>query len=355
MKRAIVYDWIDSFGGAERLLKTVFDAYPDADIYTLFTRFQNAHWAMPYRSRIRTSILAPFYAIYPSKPFFAPFMPVATERLRLDNYDEVFSITSSFVKGVKTSARHVSYVFTPTRFLWHQKEHYRLHSSLSLFIHKLKEWDLIAAKRPNNMLTLSHFSKKAIRNTYKRSATVLYPPFDNNYFRTLKKRTRRIDTPPEYFLFVGRLEPYKRVDMLIEIFKERSSVNLVIVGTGTELRVLQKAARDIPNVYFFPKVSDEELAYLYQKATATLMPQYEDFGYVALESLFFDTPVITVSESGVAEIVKTCGGGLACTRQTPQAFGGIIDIFHTLSYTINHQEIEQFDKEIFLKKLGKEI
>ncbi len=355
MKRAIVYDWIDTFGGAERLLQSVFDAYPEADIFTLFTRFKYSPWAVKYRSRIHTSYLQPLYSICHSKSLLAPLMSTATGSFRLDTYDEVFSITSSFVKGIKTSARHVSYVFTPTRFLWSQKKLYQPYPLFSPIAEHIKKWDLIAAMRPHTLLTLSHFSQKAIKQTYNRSAKVLYPPFDIAYFTAIKKRTRKIDIPSRYFLFVGRLEPYKRVDMLLEIFKERPTVHLVIVGTGTEAYLLRKKALGSHNIHFLSEVPDEELAYIYQKAIATILPQQEDFGYVALESLFFDTPVITVSESGAAEIVKICGGGIVSTKQTVRAIGGVIDIFHTLSYTINHQKIARFSKEIFLQKLKKEI
>jgi len=355
MKRAIVYDWIDTFGGAERLLGIIFGAYPTADIYTLFTRFERARWAVQYRSRIYTSYLQPLYSLCQSKPLLTPFMPRATESLPLDAYDEVLSVTSSFVKGINTKAHHVSYVFTPTRFLWDQKQLYQPHKLFSPLIDALRKWDVVAATKPNTMLTLSHFSQKAIKRTYGRNAKVLYPPFSTTYFTAVKQRARKINMPPQYFLFVGRLEPYKRVDILLKIFKERPAMHLVIVGTGTQERMLKKITYGVSNIHFFSNITDEELAYIYQKATATILPQYEDFGYVTLESLFFDTPVITVSESGAAEIVKMCGGGIVSTKQTVHAIGGIVDIFHTLSYTINHRKIEMFDREVFLKKLRTEF
>lgn len=349
-KLAIVYDWLDSFGGAERILQIIFDYYSTSDIYTLFVDYNSATWAKKYQSRIKASFLQGYYNLFPFKKYFTPFMPSAIESFDLSGYEKVLSISSSFAKAVITrpETKHVCYLFCPSRFLWQENKNYLVSKYFlsKVFEHRIKDWlrrwDKVATNRPDEIYSLSDFSKNQIKNIYQKEVGVISPPFNFDYWTTISKSINnskfRLEDK-EYFLFVGRLEPYKRVDLLVSLFKQRKE-NLVIVGKGTEQKNLLKRAKGHENIYFFENVPDLELARIYKNAEALLMPQAEDFGFTALESLFFKTPVISYQQSGAAEIIKTSSNGCFFIEQSESSLEKVLNSFSK----INHQIVVDWAK-----------
>lgn len=361
MKLAIVYDWIDKWGGAERILNVLFEGFPKADIYTLYYDGKRAVWAKPYAKRIKTSFLQKIYKIIPIKKYLTPLMPIAAESFIFNSYDSVLSVSSSFVKGVLTrpETKHLSYIFAPTRFLWHEQQSYfkrpwlGTHIALSF----LRKWDFIAATRPDNILTLSKYSQANIKHVYRRSSTVLPPPFDLEYFKRLKQKDRRPAgfAHKDYFLFLGRLEPYKKVDLLIRAFKKASGHKLVVVGQGSAKSSLLQAAFGAKNIFFYENIQEAELAYVYKHSKALIMPQSEDFGYTALEALFFGRPVVSFGKSGTAEIIQDGVNGILFFEQSVEAIITVLEKIHTLSYNIKDSFFAEFSKESFLSRLKKHL
>ncbi|MCR4326480.1 MAG: glycosyltransferase, partial [Candidatus Roizmanbacteria bacterium] len=314
---------------AERLLPVIFDAYPDADIYTLYTDYDKAPWAKKYQTRMHTSFLQPLYQLTQSKRILALMMPLAASLLPLNHYDKVLTITSSFLKGVRTKPNtHTCYLFAPTRFLWHEQEIYGVASKLLAPLKRL-DWD--SAQKPTTLLTLSRHSAKQIQTIYGRSAQILYPPFDPSYLRQSSKPNLAL--PSSYFLFVGRLEPYKRVDLLVDVWNHYPiKESLVIVGNGSQRRVLERRAKGNRRIRFMPHVSDVHLSYIYRHARALVMPQMEDFGYTALEAAYCKTPVIAYRKSGVWEAIARSKPHASIATQTVDGVHAALVNFHTSSY-----------------------
>lgn len=344
---AIAYDWIDSAGGAERILRHVLQAFPNAPIHTLFINRKTAPWIASYDA-VNVSFLQPLYRALGTKRPLTPLMPYAVERMRVEA--PLLSFSSSFVKGLKAPS-HVSYLFGPTRWLWYEQERYMHHVPTAL-LRSLQQWDYRAAQRPGKILTLSRFSAQRIKEIYGRSATVITPPFDMPYFSKLKKRAQKVKVPPSFFLFVGRLEPYKNVHVLLDAFRELPS-HLVIVGTGSQEKKLRENAGE--RVHFLGQISDDKLAYVYQKATALLMPQSEDYGYTAVESLFFNTPVLSYRHSGTAEVGARCGGMKYVKTQSPPEWAQAIADFHISSYNYDRKVFDTMSPEQFIVVLKKHL
>ncbi len=109
----------------------------------------------------------------------------------------------------------------------------------------------------------------------------------------------RDDGPGPYGLVVGRLDPWKRMDLAIE-GAAAGRFPLVIAGAGPDEERLRKvAARTGANVDFRGAVSDEELLSLYAGCGAVLFtPADEDYGYIALEAFLSRKPVVTCTDSG---------------------------------------------------------
>ncbi len=102
-----------------------------------------------------------------------------------------------------------------------------------------------------------------------------------------------------FALTVGRLDPWKRVDLAIQA-AAKASFPLVVAGRGPAERELMALASKLKaDVTFRGGVSDEELLELYATAGVVLFPPVdEDYGYIALEAFLSQKPVVTCADSG---------------------------------------------------------
>lgn len=122
----------------------------------------------------------------------------------------------------------------------------------------------------------------------------------------------RPDGGRPYFLFTGRLEKIKGVQVLIPVLRGMPEVDLLIAGSGNYEGVLRELAAGAPNIVFLGRVDHARLQTLYRRALATLVPSlcYETFGLIVAESFSTRTPVVVYAQSSLEELVQTHGGGL---------------------------------------------
>src|SRR3989338_7774346 len=192
MKTAIVYDWIDKWGGVERLLLTLSEIFPDADFYTSIYDPIKAPWAKDLN--IKTSYMQRLPdKIKKNRILSIPFYPFAFENFNFNNYDLVISVTSSFAKGIitKPETKHICILLTPPRFLWLYSHLYIPADYQSLFwgyLQYLKKWDLAAANRPDKIISISKTVQKRTKKIYNRDSEVIYPPFDFSYWGKIKQQ-----------------------------------------------------------------------------------------------------------------------------------------------------------------------
>ncbi|MCX7996362.1 MAG: glycosyltransferase [Patescibacteria group bacterium] len=334
-KIAIVYDWVDKMGGVERLLEYLFSLFPDADLLTS-THSPEARWATGKR------IIPSFMHYLPqfirkNRVLSLPFYPFAFESFDLRGYSAVISVSSSFSKGVITRPEtpHVNIMLTPPRWLWDLSKEYRnsgfLNAAGAPLAAALRRWDYLAAQRPDKILAISRLVAARCRKHYGRDATVVYPPFDTKRWASLRRENFRFPKP--YFLVVSRLEPYKAVEIAIQAFAKLPERHLVIVGTGSLETKLRKMAG--PNVTFLGTVRDEQLGGIYAEAQGLLMLQEEDFGYTALEALFFQCPVLSFRQSGAAEIIEDGKTGMLIPDRAPDTVSAAIERFANVPYNVS--------------------
>ena len=373
-KIAIIYDWMDKWGGVERVLLTLHEMFPHADFYTSYYDSQGAQWAKDFS--IHTSFIQQLPSfIKKSRILSLPLYPYAFESFRLNSYDLVISVTSSFAKAVITrpETRHFCYLLTPTRFLWTYPEEYT-QGAFSLvkqsYATGLREWDYIAAQRPDSISAISQTVASRCQTFYNRIADVIYPPFDSEYWNSIDEKLQQKEVSlqnnfpflhqKKYYLVVSRLERYKKVEVAIKVFNKRPEDTLVVVGAGTQWQELSHKAGN--NIIFLQNISDLELGLLYNNAEALIMSQDEDFGYVALEAQYFSCPVIAFAKGGATETVIPEKTGLLFTQQTVSSLEQTLERFTQISYNvknslaeIRYQHIQQFSKESFIKKMNKRI
>ncbi len=107
----------------------------------------------------------------------------------------------------------------------------------------------------------------------------------------------------DYILSVGRLEPGKRVGLLVDgLAHAPSNLRLVVAGDGGERPALEARAEALgvaDRVSFLGPVDDDRIVELYAGALAVGFPPYdEDYGYVTLEAFLAARPVVTTTDAG---------------------------------------------------------
>jgi glycosyltransferase involved in cell wall biosynthesis len=351
-KIAIVYDWIDKWGGVERVLLDLYKTFPDAIFYTSYYDKEKAGWAKDLE--IRTSFIQKLpNFIKKNRILSFIFYPFVFESFDFGEFDLVISVTSSFAKSIITrpGTKHICYLLTPTRYLWSHKNQY-IGKSYGLWVRSyvefMKKWDFVVAQRPDKIISISETVRERCLKYYKRESEVVYPGFDIEYWKKIKLRIKNEKLRMKlkiqnYFLIVARLETYKKVDLVIRLFN-RLNYSLVIVGEGSQELKLKKIARN--NISFLKKLSDVELGLYYSNAKALIMPQEEDFGYVSLEAQAFDCPVIAFNKGGAKETIVDGKSGIFFLEQTEEALLSAIERFEKIEYNLKDRMVERGKKNV---------
>ena len=362
-KIAFVYDRVNKWGGAERVLLALHEIWPEAPLFTSVYDPKGAPWAKDFE--VIPSFLQKIPFVQSRHEMLAPLMPIAFESFNFDDYEVIISVTSEAAKGIITKPKtlHLCYCLTPTRYLWSGYEDYFSSTARQLVslpaIGYLRKWDQIAAQRPDYYIAISENVRRRIRKYYQREAEVVYPAVDTERFKGSKVQRFKVNTKykiqdTRYFLVVSRLVPYKRIDIAVEAFNQLGWP-LKIVGTDSEMRRLKRMAKD--NIEFLGQLTDEKLIRYYQGCQAVVFPQEEDFGLVPLEAQACGKPVIAYNGGGALETVVAGKTGLFFYPQTAAALIKSLKGLKSLTFKAGdcRKQAEKFSKEIFKKKFRKVV
>ncbi len=355
MKIAIVYDRVNKWGGAERVLLTLHEMFPDAPLYTSVYDEKRAPWAKVF-PKVVTSFLQKIPFAKSNHEFFAPLMPLAFESLDLTGFDLVISVTSEAAKGIiaRPGTIHICYCLTPTRYLWNGYSEYfkgsTLKGVLKPVISYLRKWDLIAARRPDELIAISTEVKSRIKKYYGLDSEIIFPSTEPLSINVTEAKAK------ESYLVVSRLVSYKRVDLAIKAFNNLG-YSLTIVGGGREMKKLKRLAKN--NIKFVGGVPDSELGQYYQGAKALVMPQEEDFGIVAVEAQSFGVPVIAYKKGGAQDTVMNGKTGILFPYQTVESLIDAVKKFEKVEHKIKFEDCiinsKKFSKERFKKEFAKVV
>jgi len=302
---AVVHDWLVDYAGSERVLAEILRCLPQADLFALVDHMPAAARAPLGARRAHTTFLQGMPGIASHLGWYLPLMPAAIEQLDLTGYGLVISSSHAVAKGVIVSpdALHLSYVHSPMRYAWDQQFEYlrseRAESGLRGLLlrgllHRLRMWDQRSAAGVDHFAANSAFIARRIAKCYRRDAEVIHPPVDTEFYAPGGARE-------DYYIAVSRLVGYKRVDLLVQAFRELPERRLLIVGDGPEHRRLKSLAGT--NVEFAGRLAPELLRERLQRARAFLFAAVEDFGIAPIEAMACGTPVIALRRGGVAETV----------------------------------------------------
>lgn len=354
MRIAIIHDHLMQFGGAERVLLALHQAFPQADIFTLVKNKETLQRLGNLKTH--TTFIQNMPGGERFYKWYLPLMPVAWERLDLSNFDVVISSASALAKGVLPSeqALHICYCHTPTRYLWSDAKSYvdelptsgLVKAVLPFILKQLREWDYLAAQRVDYFIANSRCVAQRIKRYYRRESEVIYPPVDVERIRPAA------DLPPKgaYYIIVSRLRPYKRVDMVVQAFNQLG-LPLIIIGDGEQRSALQAMAK--PNIKFVGEVSDIQRNNLLNNAAAFINPQLEDFGITAVEAMAAGRPVLALGQGGALESVVPGVTGEFFTEQSWEALAHAVLQFKPQAYdpvAIRHHA-EKFSTQSFIKQI----
>lgn len=313
LKVAIYYDWLNQWGGAERVLLDLLEIYPDADIYTLFYNPKKVSW-LPKTNKV-------FSLNLKNNIFYTPFYAYNLEKIDFSSYDLVISTTSHVGHCLLTTPKtlYVCYYHNINRYLY-------LHPPFFLkpLLNQYQKIDKIFSKRPDYILCNSKNVASRIYSKFTRKAKVIYPGIDTNKFVPNNKK------PKPYFLIVSRLVAHKKIDIAINAL-ENSPFKLKIVGQGRDEKYLKLLAKNTKNIEFYNHIDDNQLVNLYQNCLGLIHPQEEDFGLTALEVQACGRGVIAFNQGGVLETVINNKTGIFFSEQNEKSLIDAIKKYIKLS------------------------
>jgi glycosyltransferase involved in cell wall biosynthesis len=325
MKLAIVHDYLNQMGGAERVLMVLHEIFPDAPIYTSIYAPDLVDPAFR-RMDVRTSFMQRLPFVHQRHQPFLPLFPLAFESLDLRGYDVVLSMSSGWAKNVLTRPEtcHVCYCLTPMRFGWSFDDYVvgervapwqrRL---LAPVLAGLRVWDVAGANRVDHFAAISTGVARRIMKYYRREAEVIYPPVHT------EPSTGHDADDGGYFLVVSRLVPYKRVDLAIEACN-RLEAPLKIIGAGRDRARLQALAG--PTIEFLGRVDDGAKRRHLLACRAFVFPAEEDFGIAPVEAMAAGRPVVAYAAGGALDTIVHGTTGVLFSQPTVQSLAAALEV-----------------------------
>lgn len=357
LRVAVIQDWLDVFGGGERVLEQILHCLPGADIFTLVDFMDENTRGFLGDRRITTSFIQRLPGARRHFRAYLPLMPLAIEQFDLSSYDLVVSNSHAVAKGVITHPEqlHISYMHSPMRYAGDMKFQYLREAGLDRglrswltkwMLHRMRQWEINSTNGVDYLLTNSHFVRQRIRKTYRRDSTVLYPPVQVNRFSALPMKQG-------HYVTVSRMVPYKRIEMIAEAFSRMPGRELVIIGDGPQMRRVRDKAG--PNVSVLGHQSRYVMQHYLETARGFVFAAVEDFGIAPVEAQACGVPVIAYDRGGVRETVNDGETGVFYRQQTPDSLIEAIERFERIESGFDYQAIRRHAQQFATKRFREEF
>ncbi len=154
----------------------------------------------------------------------------------------------------------------------------------------------------NDVAKFARINSRKINVTYEAADKIIEDP----------KPVEGLDDSAQFILYVGRPQPHKNLDRLVDAFlllrQENPGLRLVLTGEKDVLykRIEKKVrAKAITNVIFTGFVSEGQLRWLYEHTAAYVFPSLsEGFGLPGLEAMQHGAPVVSSNATCLPEVYK---------------------------------------------------
>ena len=358
MKTAIIHYWLVSMRGGEKVIETLLEMFPQADIFTHVYN-PKAVSSLIREKRVITSRINRLPFAKKLYQLYMPLMPDALMDFNLQDYDLVISSESGPAKGIvpNPNAFHICYCHSPMRYLWDMYHDYFKKTNIltrifmKRLIPKLRLWDVMSSNMVDCFIANSNYVAKRVKRYYNRDSVIIFPPVDTEKYLAVQRK------PFDYYLFFGQLTGYKRADIAIEACI-KSGRKLVIAGAGASKKEIKKYSKS-SLITFKGRVSDNEILELFAGAKALLFPGIEDFGIIPVEANAAGCPVIAYRDGGALDSIKENVTGIFFNEQTPDSLISAMDYFENEMKTFNREDfnehVKQFSKTVFIERMNQVI
>lgn len=351
-KRYLLYDYLQVAGGAERLSHTLLEHFPDltlcvAGVYFNFLENINSNVKIIDLSSTLSRRLGVIGVILAFK----------TRARFLSNADSVLYSGAYAPLAItqQKQGKKLYYCHTLPRFAYDLKQNYLERFPISLrpfflaFAFYVRYEYERAIKQMDTVIANSHNVQSRLQHYLRVSSQVIYPPIDTDKFQWIEQG--------DYYLSLARLEPHKRVHLIIEAFKQMPDKKLVVASGGRQMQQMLELAGDANNILFTGWQNDSQLCEWIGKSLATLyLPIDEDFGMSPVEAMAAGKPVIGVAEGGLLETVVA--GETGVLLKPDPAVEDIIQAVHGLDKkraaamrAACEAQAQRFSRELFLEKM----
>ena len=358
MKVAIIHDWLVDMGGAEKVLKSIINIYPDADVFALVCGMTTQQLSsLGINKPVTTSFIQRLPKGVKKYRSYLPLMPLAIQQLDLSEYDLIISSSYCVAKGVLTGPDqlHISYCHSPVRYAWDLQGQYLKESGMDkglksalarYFLNKIRDFDVRSSFAVDHFIANSSFIQRRIEKFYRRDAEVIFPPVDTNSFTLCAEKE-------DYYITCSRLVPYKKVDLIVNAFKTMPSKKLIVVGEGPDY---DKINDNLPeNVTLLGFVEYAELIEKIQKAKAFVYAAEEDFGIVPVEAQACGTPVIGYGKGGLVDTVIDGTTGIHFYSQNVEAIVNAVGAFEAQETLASAADISSHAKQFGTERFEQEL
>lgn len=355
LKVAIVCDWLTAVGGAERVVKSLHELFPNAPIYTSQYNPEKIDWfkGADVRTGWMNRLPRNMHKFFPLlRCWYFP-------RLNLKDYDLVISSSGAEAKGIKVrkDALHVCYMHAATQYYWSLYDDYLknpgfgklnflVRPALKLLVKPMRSLDKKFAKRPDYIIANSTYVQSDIKKYYGRESTIIFPPVDVEAFSSASSKKRL------GFVVTSRQMTWKRLDIAIEACRNLDE-QLTVVGEGSEHSKLVALAEGKSNIRFLPTQNDEQLREILSSSEGFIFPSHEPFGIAPVEAMAAGTPVIAYGAGGALDYLKNGENGLTFRPQTVEALQETMQVFRQTSFNedLVKQSAQRFSKNNFKKRV----
>lgn len=361
-KVAIVTDWLTTYGGAEKVVLTVSEIFPEAPIFTSQYSEKEVDWFS--NKQVKTGWLN----IFPAK--MRKILPVGRVLYfrnlgkNLKDFDVIISICCAESKGLNLSKKqlHISYLQgPPIQYYWGMYDDYvnnpgfgklsfLVRFFFKILVNPLRKNDFKLAQKPDFLIANSSYSKDEISKYYKRDASVVFPPVEVDKFKLERNKK-------DYYITTSRQVNWKKLDLAVEAFSKNGK-KLVLVGGGAEHQKLVELAGDAKNIEFIPRISDPlELSKIVAEAKGFVFPSLEPFGIAPIEALATGTPVLAFNQGGAQDYIKDGENGVFFNEQSSTSILEAVEKFEKISFDSEKvsESAKKFSKENFKKNFEEEI
>lgn len=364
-KIAIVADWLTDFGGAERVILALVEAFPSAPVYTSVYQpspeLKDALKGVDIRTTYLQKVPGPFRKLH---KFFPHVRGLAFRKLDLSEFDVIISSSSAESKQVRKTRPdqvHICYCHTPIRYYWsHYNEYKRdpgfgrlnwlIKLAIPVLVPMLRAADKLGAEKVDVFIANSTEVQQRIKKYYGKPSTVIHPPVETDRFEPARERS-------DYYVTIGRQVPYKRIDLAVTA-ATKLNIPLQVYGNGSEHQRLVEIAG--PSVEFYTdrdgNASDNNVTEALNNAKGFIFPSEEDFGIVAIEALAAGAPVVAYDRGGSRDIVDS-DSGVLFHEQSPESVVKAIQQAESINFmpATLRRKAKRFEKSLFITKMRKII